>query len=133
MFILIKLTHSLKSYSQKLYIIPIAKIGIFDYYNKTIEIILFISIGGEKVEKIQPNRDRRIKRTRQVIYESFISLILEKEFSQISIKDITNQANISRSTFYSHYQDKYDLLDKIIQEKLSKLSQLLNEILNLTT
>ena len=79
------------------------------------------------MEQLQPNTDRRITRTRQVIYETFISLILEKEFSQIAIKDITNQANISRSTFYSHYQDKYDLLDKIIQEKLSELSQLLKE------
>src|SRR3954469_1365626 len=79
------------------------------------------------MEKPQPIIDRRITRTRQVIYETFISLISEKEFTQISIKDIINQANISRSTFYAHYQDKYDLLDKTIQEKLSQLSELLLE------
>ncbi|MFE4810625.1 TetR/AcrR family transcriptional regulator [Peribacillus simplex] len=77
------------------------------------------------MEKLPPNLDRRITRTRQVIYETFISLIFEKEFTQMSIKDITNHANISRSTFYAHYQDKYDLLEKIIQEKLSELSELL--------
>jgi AcrR family transcriptional regulator len=93
----------------------------------TIEIILFIFIGGRKMEKTQPIRDRRINRTRQVIFETFISLISEKGFTQLSIKDITNQANISRSTFYAHYQDKYDLLDKTIQEKLSELSELLIE------
>ena len=50
-----------------------------------------------------------------------------KRISQIAIKDITNQANISSSSLLSHYQDKYDLLDKIIQDKLSELSQLLKE------
>ena len=79
------------------------------------------------MEKLQPNLDRRITRTRQVIYKTFITLISEKEFSQISIKDITNQANISRSTFYAHYQDKYDLLDKTIQIKLSELTESLAE------
>lgn len=62
------------------------------------------------MEKHRTILDRRIARTRQVIYVSFISLI---------------QANISRSTFYTHYQDKYDLLDKTIQEKLSDLRELL--------
>ncbi|WP_338452908.1 TetR/AcrR family transcriptional regulator [Niallia oryzisoli] len=79
------------------------------------------------MEQLQQNTDRRIPRTRQIIYDTFISLISEKGFTQISIKDITNQANISRSTFYAHYQDKYDLLDKIIQEKLSELGKLLTE------
>lgn len=75
------------------------------------------------MESHQPIIDRRIIRTREVIYETFISLLSEKEFARISIKDITNQANISRSTFYAHYQDKYDWLDKTVQEKLSELNE----------
>ncbi|WP_342047312.1 TetR/AcrR family transcriptional regulator [Bacillus sp. OTU530] len=77
------------------------------------------------MERFQPNLDRRIAKTCKIIYETFISLISEKEFTQISIKEITHQANISRSTFYAHYQDKYDLLDKMIQEKLTELNELL--------
>ncbi|MGE7781014.1 TetR/AcrR family transcriptional regulator [Peribacillus sp. NPDC097264] len=77
------------------------------------------------MESHQPIIDRRIIRTREVIYETFISLLSETEFSRISIKDITNQANISRSTFYAHYQDKYDWLDKTVQEKLSELKECL--------
>ena len=75
------------------------------------------------MESHQPITDRRIIRTREVIYETVISLLSEKEFSRISVKDITNQANISRSTFYAHYQDKYDWLDKTVQEKLSELKE----------
>lgn len=74
--------------------------------------------------------DRRVLKTRQVILDSFVHLMLAKDFSQISIKDIIDQANISRSTFYSHYQDKYDLMDKSIHEKLVELQR---EVLAETT
>ncbi|BBI33303.1 TetR/AcrR family transcriptional regulator [Cohnella abietis] len=65
--------------------------------------------------------DRRVMRTQQLITEAFLSLVQEKQFSEIIVKDITDKANVNRSTFYSHYQDKFDLLDKIILTKLSTL------------
>ncbi|ALS23860.1 TetR/AcrR family transcriptional regulator [Paenibacillus naphthalenovorans] len=71
--------------------------------------------------------DRRIYRTRLMIQESLISLILEKGFERISVKDIADHANVNRSTFYAHYQDKFDLLDTIIEEKLALLSKLFKE------
>lgn len=77
------------------------------------------------MENLEQNIDRRIIRTRHMIYETFLALMSEKDFVQISVKDITHQANISRSTFYAHYKDKYDLLDKIIEDKLSILNELL--------
>ncbi|SFL10113.1 transcriptional regulator, TetR family [Paenibacillus sp. 1_12] len=69
--------------------------------------------------------DRRILRTRTTIVDAFVSLIFEKGFSAISVKDITTGADVNRSTFYAHYQDKYDLLDKLIKEKLEDLSHLI--------
>lgn len=65
--------------------------------------------------------DRRIQRTRQTIIDAFVKLIMEKDFSSIIIKDITEKANVNRSTFYDHYLDKFDLLNKIIEEKFSAL------------
>lgn len=65
--------------------------------------------------------DRRIQRTRQTIIDAFVKLMMEKEFSSIIIKDITEKANVNRSTFYAHYLDKYDLLDKIVEQKFSAL------------
>ena len=44
-------------------------------------------------------------------------LLLENnDFSSITIRQITEKANINRSTFYLHYQDKYDLIDKLMHE-----------------
>ena len=54
--------------------------------------------------------DRRIQRTRQLLQDALVSLILEKGYQKITIQDIIDRANVGRSTFYSHYRDKDDLL-----------------------
>lgn len=68
--------------------------------------------------------DRRVIRTRQVITEAFLNLISEQPFAKVNIKDITERADVNRSTFYSHFQDKYDLLNQLVQEHLYELQQL---------
>ncbi|MGN1123768.1 MAG: TetR/AcrR family transcriptional regulator [Eubacterium sp.] len=65
--------------------------------------------------------DLRIKRTQRAIKEAFFALVEEKGFEHISVKDITDKAMISRNTFYLHYSDKYDLLNKICDELTRKL------------
>ena len=42
------------------------------------------------------------------------SLLAEKGFESISVQDVTDKAEVNRATFYKHYVDKYDLLDKSI-------------------
>lgn len=54
--------------------------------------------------------DRRVQRTRQLLQDALVTLILEKGYQKITIQDIIDRANIGRSTFYSHYRDKDDLL-----------------------
>lgn len=66
----------------------------------------------------QPNTDPRVLRTRKLIMDSFINLSNKKEFTDITVKDITMEAMINRATFYYHFQDKYDLLDKALSEVL---------------
>lgn len=63
-------------------------------------------------EKLDP----RIKRTRNLILESFSSLLAEKNFESISVQDVTDKAQINRATFYAHFQDKYALLDYSISQ-----------------
>lgn len=53
--------------------------------------------------------DRRIGRTRQVLQDALLALILEKGYDAITVQDVIDRANVGRSTFYSHFQDKEDL------------------------
>jgi AcrR family transcriptional regulator len=50
--------------------------------------------------------------------DSFIELSGKKEFKDITIKDITTEAMINRATFYYHFEDIYDLLEKVLSEVL---------------
>ncbi|NGM82717.1 TetR/AcrR family transcriptional regulator [Paenibacillus sp. 7124] len=66
--------------------------------------------------------DRRILRTKEAIKTAFLNLFLEKEFERITINDISERANINRGTVYLHFLDKYDLLDKCIDDQLNQMS-----------
>jgi AcrR family transcriptional regulator len=68
--------------------------------------------------------DRRIRRTQQLIVDAFLTLCAEKDYESIIIKDITDRANVNRSTFYAHYEDKEQLLKKITTDKLDELTEL---------
>jgi AcrR family transcriptional regulator len=54
--------------------------------------------------------DRRIQRTRQLLLNALIELILEKGYEAVIVQDIIDRVNVGRSTFYSHFQDKEELL-----------------------
>ncbi|WP_419887132.1 TetR/AcrR family transcriptional regulator [Neobacillus niacini] len=66
----------------------------------------------------QSKTDPRVLRTRRLIMDSFIELSAKKEFKDITIKDITTEAMINRATFYYHFEDIYDLLEKALSEVL---------------
>jgi AcrR family transcriptional regulator len=65
--------------------------------------------------------DRRILKSQESIKNAFIELMLEKDFDKITVKDICVDANVGNRTFYLHYLDKFDLLDKLIEEHLAEL------------
>lgn len=55
-------------------------------------------------------RDRRIERTQQVLRGALVSLIREKGFEALTVQEIIDRANVGRATFYSHFDNKDDLL-----------------------
>jgi len=57
--------------------------------------------------------DRRQKRTRDAIYAAFGKLLSEESYASITVKEIIDEANVGRSTFYSHFETKDDLLNAI--------------------
>ncbi len=54
--------------------------------------------------------DRRIRRTRQLLRDAYVNLLMEKGYEAITVQDIIDQADVARSTFYAHFLDKEDLL-----------------------
>jgi len=66
--------------------------------------------------KKDENEDLRVRRTRKLIQQAMIELTVERGFSTITVQDIARRAMVNRSTFYRHYLDKYDLLDKYMDE-----------------
>ncbi|MEV5027453.1 TetR/AcrR family transcriptional regulator [Paenibacillus sp. LPE1-1-1.1] len=66
--------------------------------------------------------DRRILKTQEALKKAVIELMSEKNFDDITIQDISDRANVSRGTIYLHYLDKYDLLDKLMEEHINNMS-----------
>ena len=64
--------------------------------------------------------DLRVIKTKQLIKDCFLELIEEKGYSKVTITDITKKAMINRNTFYLHYIDKEDLIDKIVLDNYKK-------------
>lgn len=55
--------------------------------------------------------DPRVLRTKKLLVEAFQTVSREKQFSQLTVKNITDEATVNRATFYAHFTDKYDILD----------------------
>ncbi len=58
--------------------------------------------------------DIRVIKTKKAIENAFIEILGEKSFTKITIEEICKKANVNRMSFYNHYDDKYDLLNDIM-------------------
>ena len=54
--------------------------------------------------------DRRVQRTRRLLHKALMSRVLEKKYESITVQEILDRADVGRSTFYTHFQDKDELL-----------------------
>ena len=68
--------------------------------------------------------DRRRRYTLSVIREAFFALLAEVGFAKMTVADICRRADINRGTFYLHYEDKFALLDALIDEALAAVPPL---------
>ena len=65
--------------------------------------------------------DPRIIRTRRDLAASMCTLLRQKTFSQVTVQEITEQAIINRATFYAHFEDKFSLLEYMVQDSFQKM------------
>lgn len=59
--------------------------------------------------------DRRTRKTEDLLLEALVSLVVEKDYGSITVKDILGRANVGRTTFYAHFTDKDDLLVRAVR------------------
>lgn len=64
--------------------------------------------------------DRRVRKTRKLLQDALIELVAEKGYEAVTIQEILDKANVGRSTFYAHFQDKDQLLHSIL-DRLDEL------------
>lgn len=67
--------------------------------------------------------DKRIQRSKKDLKESFLILLQEKSFSEITISEIVRKANYSRGTFYANFKTKQAILDEVVEDVLDEMIQ----------
>ena len=67
------------------------------------------------------SEDLRIKKTKYIIKETFIQMVNELGYQNITVKNLCERALINRNTFYLHYCDKDDLVKTLMTESLERL------------
>jgi len=72
---------------------------------------------------VAKKEDRRVQRTRNMLYEAFMEIMSEKGYEAITVQDIIDRANVGRSTFYFHFSDKEQLLLSSINQLREFLKQ----------
>lgn len=73
-------------------------------------------------KKTSPKKvDPRVRRTRRLLQAALVSLILEKDYASISIKEITDRAEVAYITFYRHFESLDQLLMEVLEEGLGEL------------
>lgn len=76
-----------------------------------------------KLVILMNKKDLRVIKTKNNLYNTLVELMKEKQFEEIKVSDICNHALVNRSTFYAHYNDKYELLEeyiKVLKESFTK-------------
>src|SRR5204863_8154645 len=67
--------------------------------------------------------DRRVQRTRQLLQDALISMMIEKGYEATTVQDIIDRADVGRATFYAHFADKRTLLTSRIEDLRATLSE----------
>lgn len=69
--------------------------------------------------------DRRVRKTKKQLRECLTRLLKEKKVQDITVRELTDMADLNRGTFYLHYRDVFDLLEKTENELLDEFNSLM--------
>ena len=84
--------------------------------------------GTENGEQTPKKTDRRVVKTKRAIRNAFATLLAEKDINEITVKDVSDVADINRKTLYNYYKGIHELLDEIENEIISVFEKVVREI-----
>ncbi len=67
--------------------------------------------------------DRRVQRTRKLLQDALVAMMIEKGYEATSVQDIIDRANVGRATFYAHFADKQTLLTSALEDLRTHLME----------
>ena len=70
--------------------------------------------------------DRRVRKTKKALQKGLAELMLEKELRNITVKELSDKADVHRATFYAHYQDIYDLYEQLENTVVDELKEIIS-------
>ncbi|WGZ42851.1 TetR/AcrR family transcriptional regulator C-terminal domain-containing protein [Mammaliicoccus lentus] len=70
--------------------------------------------------------DRRVRKSKAAIKKAFIQLLEDSQIERITIRQISDKADINRGTFYLNYDDKYALLEEMEDEQIADLKKIID-------
>lgn len=82
------------------------------------------------MEKSEKKTDRRVIKTKKAIHMAFVKLLSQKSVNEITVKDIADEADINRKTFYNYYSGVYSVMEELEDNMISSFMDNL-ETLNL--
>jgi AcrR family transcriptional regulator len=85
--------------------------------------VIYATESKNVMQKSDENEDLRVRRTRKLLQEAMIQLTVEKGFKAVTVRDITERAMVNRSTFYRHYIDKCDLVERYMDDVYALISE----------
>lgn len=71
------------------------------------------------------NKDRRVRKTKDVLKKSLIKLMKDKSINSITVKELCEKADINRGTFYLHYKDVFHMLEEIEKELFKEFQEVI--------
>ena len=84
---------------------------------------LFMSFDGKE--------DRRVRRTKKVLREALAELLMEKNIQNITVRELTDKADVNRSTFYANFKDIFDLYSQVEDVVIQEINEILSTEHNL--
>ena len=74
-----------------------------------------------------PADDRRVRKTKKALRQGLVTLLERKNLKDITVRELTDEVDLHRGTFYVHYRDIYELYDKMWQEAIQEIREIFRQ------